>query len=139
MAVREALVSDIEAIHVVRTSVKENRLSNPNRISFNDYDEMLTLKGKGWVFEVNNKIVGFAVADATIGNIWALFILPDFEGQGIGKILFSTMVKWLFSRNIAKLWLTTDPKSRAYDFYTKAGWKDVGMYNNEIRFELEKP
>jgi len=39
-----------------------------------DFEIFLTVKGKGWVCEIKNRIVGFAIADLQDNNIWALFI-----------------------------------------------------------------
>jgi len=31
--------------------------------------------GRGWVVEIEAKIVGFAIANATDGNVWAFFAI----------------------------------------------------------------
>jgi hypothetical protein len=84
---REAEPGDIPGMHEVRTCVKENILSNPDLISYQDYEEMLLKNGKGWICEGDNKIVGFAIADLVNKNIWALFVAPQYEGKGNGKKL----------------------------------------------------
>ena len=43
MIFREALISDIKQMHVVRLAVRENILSNPDLITRKDYEEFLTL------------------------------------------------------------------------------------------------
>ena len=40
--------------------------------------------GKGWVCEIENRIVGFAIVDVVAHNVWALFVQPGFDGIGIG-------------------------------------------------------
>ena len=97
MIFREAQISDIPQIQVVRNSVKENMLSDPALITDKDCEEFLTKRGKGWVCEIENSIVGFAIADLQDDNIWALFLHPDHEGKGIGKALHDTMLNWYFS------------------------------------------
>jgi hypothetical protein len=47
---------------------------------------------------VQSKIVGFALADLLKHNIWALFVLPDFEYWGIGRKWHAIMPAWYFSR-----------------------------------------
>lgn len=79
MTIREAKINDIKQIQIIRNSVKENTLSNPNIVTDKDCEEFITLRGKGWVCEIDNKIVGFAIADLKENNIWALFIDPLFE------------------------------------------------------------
>jgi len=49
MIFREAIVSDIPQIQVVRHAVKENVLSNPALVTDHDCKEFITERGKGWV------------------------------------------------------------------------------------------
>ncbi|KOY86537.1 GCN5 family acetyltransferase [bacterium 336/3] len=137
MHFREATKLDIPQMHVVRYAVKENILSNPALITEADYEAFIITYGKGWVCEINSQIAGFAVVDLLKNNIWALFIHPDYEKQGIGRKLHHTMLDWYFSQTQAFVWLSTENKTRAEAFYRKAGWKEVGSYGtNEIKFEM---
>lgn len=79
MIIREATVNDIPQIQLVRNSVKENMLSNPALVSDEDCRVFLTERGKGWVCEIDGRIVGFSIADLKENNIWALFVHPDAE------------------------------------------------------------
>lgn len=136
MIYREALVTDIQKMHEVRTAVKENRLSDPNRITVHDYMEYMTQRGKGWVCEINNAIVGFAIADLKDNTIWGLFVHPDFEKNGIGKHLHQLMLDWYFQHR-EKVWLGTAPHSRAEQFYQKQGWTPAGLHGTmEVKFEM---
>ncbi len=137
MKIREALVTDIPEIQIIRHYVKENILSDPNLVSDADCVEYITNRGKGWVYEINNLMVGFAIADLQENNIWALFILPEYEKNGIGKKLHDTMLKWYFSQTDKTVWLSTSPNTRAEKFYRNAGWREVGIYGKgEIKFEM---
>lgn len=137
MNYREARLEDIEQLSAIRLAVKENKLSNPNLITFSDYETFLTIRGKGWVGECNESIVGFAIVDLKDNNVWALFIDPAFEGQGIGKQLHQLMLDWYFKQTKHTLWLSTDPQSRAAAFYRKAGWTEAGLYGKgELKFEM---
>ena len=139
MIFREALIADIPQIQVVRHSVKENMLSDPALVTDEDCVEFLTVRGKGWICEIENTIVGFAIADLKEHNIWALFIHPDFEGKGIGKRLHRMMMDWYFSQTDNTVWLGTAPGTRAEEFYKQQGWKNVGTVNNgEVKFEMSK-
>ena len=73
---RRATVADIEGMHKVRMSVNENRLSDPARIGAEDYRALLEGAGRGWVFEIEGAIVGFAIGDHDQRNIWTLFVAP---------------------------------------------------------------
>ena len=137
MKLREANSRDIEQIQIVRNSVKENMLSNPALVSDEDCEEFINVRGKGWVCEIDNRIVGFAIADLKEHNIWALFLHPDFEKKGIGSKLHDTMLDWYFSQTETTVWLGTAPNTRAEQFYRKIGWKEVGMHGKgEIKFEM---
>ncbi|RYY43410.1 MAG: GNAT family N-acetyltransferase [Chitinophagaceae bacterium] len=137
MIIREARVEDIYQIQVVRNAVKENPLSDPALVSDADCEEFMTQRGKGWVCEVENKIVGFSIVDLTDKNIWALFLEPAFEKQGIGRKLHDVMMNWYFDQTNETVWLGTAPGTRAESFYRKAGWVEVGMHGKgEIKFEM---
>ncbi|MNK00607.1 putative acetyltransferase [compost metagenome] len=134
---REATTDDIKQIQVVRNLVKENTLSDPSLVTDEDCRLFLTEKGKGWVYEIENNIVGFSIVDLKDQNVWALFVHPDFEGLGIGKKLHNLMLNWYFSKTEETIWLGTAPGTRAEAFYRKAGWTEVGLHGkNEVKFEM---
>lgn len=138
MIFREAQVTDIEQIQVVRNSVRENMLSDPALVPDKDVEEYMTNRGKGWVCEIDGTIVGFAIADLIENNIWALFIHPDFEAKGIGKKLHQIMMDWYFVQTREKVWLGTAPNSRAEKFYRMQGWIEAGTCGKgEIKFEMD--
>lgn len=137
MQFREAYLTDISPLHKIRMSVKENILSDPAMITTEDYAEFLTTRGKGWVCEMDNNIIGFAIADLKENNIWALFIHPDYEGKGIGRKLHNMMLDWYFEQTHKTIWLGTSPDTRAEKLYRKAGWVATGIRaNGEIHFEM---
>ncbi len=137
MIFREAQTSDIKQIQVVRNSVKENMLSDPALVSDADVQEYITVRGKGWICEIDNYIAGFSITDLKENNIWALFVHPGYEGRGIGKKLHDLMLDWYFLQGKKRVWLSTAPKTRAEAFYRKAGWNEVGTYGKgEIKFEM---
>ena len=87
--------------------------------------------------EVDENIVGFAIADLKENNIWALFVHPEFERKGIGKRLHKEMLDWYFKQTKEKVWLGTEPGTRAEKFYRTSGWKEVGVHGKgEIKFEM---
>jgi len=138
MLLREAHINDIDELSTVRMSVKENVLNNPALVTREDYQNYLTSHGKGWLCETNNEIVGFAIVDTIENNIWALFVKPGFDKMGIGKALHQKMMDWYFTHTDKTVWLGTAPNTRAAEFYTRKGWKEVGMHGNEIKFEMSK-
>jgi len=137
MIFRDAKLEDIPEMRVVRNSVKENALSNPGLVTFHDYENFLTKRGKGWACEIDNRIVGFAIVDMVDHNVWALFVDPGFEARGIGKKLHDSMLDWYFTQTNTTLWLGTAPNTRAEKFYRTNGWREVGVHGKgEVKFEM---
>ncbi len=137
MIFREAIVADIKQIQLVRNAVTENALSNPALVTDEDCLEFIINRGKGWVCEIDNQIVGFAIADLKENNIWALFVHPNYDKRGIGKQLHDLMLNWYFAQTNKTVWLGTAPNTRAESFYRKAGWTEIGTHGkDEIKFEM---
>lgn len=134
---REATTEDIPQMHAVRISVKENALSDPSLIKEKDYEEYIINRGKGWVCEKQNVIVGFAIVSLADNNVWALFVHPQWERKGLARALHKIMLDWYFSKTSKTLWLSTSPNTRAEMFYRTAGWNQNGLQKNgELRFEI---
>ncbi|MEN4762465.1 hypothetical protein ABEG63_19205 [Chryseobacterium sp. C39-AII1] len=49
MTIREAKLSDIPQIQIVRNALKENTLSDPNLVTDKHCEEFLFKRGKSWV------------------------------------------------------------------------------------------
>ncbi|WP_207510741.1 GNAT family N-acetyltransferase [Longitalea luteola] len=137
MNVREALLTDIPQMNEVRLAVKENALTGSGEVTQQDYADHLSAGGKGWVCEMDNRVVGFAIGDLNRHNLWALFVLPEYEEQGVGRELLITLLDWYYSQTRETIWLSTAPDTRAAEFYRSFGFAETGkMPNGEIRFEL---
>ncbi|TNE47895.1 MAG: N-acetyltransferase [Bacteroidetes bacterium] len=137
MKIREAEITDIEQIQAVRNAVKENTLSDPALVTDQDCEDYMTNRGKGWVCVVDDRVVGFSIVDLQDNNIWALFVRPEFEQQGIGRQLHDIMLDWYFEQTQAPVWLGTAPGTRAEVFYRKSGWTEIGTHGKgEIKFEM---
>ena len=135
---RAARASDIRAIHRVRASVNENRLVS-TIITDEHVRTAIEDTGRGWVVEQDGEVVAFAIGNAVTGNIWALFVHADNEGRGYGRQLHDTMVSWLWAAGLDRLWLTTEPGTRAQRFYEAAGWRLIGTTDRgELRYELPR-
>ena len=136
---RQATRADIAAIHAVRMSVRENRLTR-SVISERDYVEHLETVGRGWIIEVADRIVAVVIVNVNDRNIWGLFVHPDFERRGFGRRLLDTAVEWLWAEGLTQLWLTTAPATRAQKFYESAGWINAATTEHgEVRFQLSRP
>ena len=137
---RQALAADIPGIWRVRYAVRENTLA-PGRIGDAEVRAEIEDSGRGWVVEAaDGEILGFAIGNAQSGNIWALFVRPESQGQGHGSALHDVMVDWLWAQGLERLWLTTGPGTRAEAFYKRRGWREVGSIGNgDLRLELRAP
>jgi GNAT superfamily N-acetyltransferase len=133
---RRALAADVPAIQRVRHAVRENRLTSRS-IPDAEVVQHLEVLGRGWVAEVGGEVVGFAIANAADGNLWALFVEPAHERAGIGRRLLEAAVSWCWERGLTRLWLTTEAASRARLFYESAGWEVTAFVaGGQVRMEL---
>lgn len=139
MNFRTAAKADIPQLQQIRNAVRENVLSNPDLVSYQDYEDYLDQKGKGWLCEIGNNIVGFSIVDLSTNNVWALFVDPKFEKTGIGKKLHQLMLDWYFVQTDKEIWLGTAPNTRAAKFYEMQGWQQNGSNGEkEIKFVMTK-
>lgn len=139
MQIRRALARDIPEMHRIRTSVRENELSDPGSVQPHNYESLLDGEGRGWVVETDAGLAGFAIADVSRANVWALFVHPAFEARGAGRMLHDAMLDWLFSQDLDRVWLSTSPGTRAERFYRAAGWQHAGHEaNGEARYEMSR-
>ena len=125
IAVRQAQIADIEPMHRIRLAVTENRLGEPGRIGHSSYIPFVAA-GSAWVAEGQGAITGFAIIDAEERSVWALFVDPAVEGQGVGRALHEWMLAWARRQGFQRLSLTTGRATRAEQFYRSAGWSEVG-------------
>lgn len=139
MVIREAAEGDIKQIQVVRNLVKENPLSDPGLVTDALCKEYLLDRGKGWVCVIRDTVVGFSIVDLKEHNVWALFVRPDYEKQGIGRRLHDVMLNWYFKHTDHRIWLSTGSGTRAEGFYLRAGWEEAGAYGGgEVKFEMTR-
>ena len=138
ITVRPATSADIAAMSRVRISVRENALSDPARITREMYEDHLDRLGRTWVAVRRGSILGFA-SGARDGSIWALFVDPKSEGQGIARALMPPMVEWLFSLGHDRLRLGTEAGTRADRFYGAQGWVRGEMLDEwEVGYTLTR-
>ena len=133
---REAAYNDIPHMTRIRLAVTENVLRDPTRITPQLYADFLEKDGRGWVALVDDEIVAFSYANKIDGSIWALFVDPRFEGQGLGKELLARASGWLFSLGFRRVTLSTGARTRAAQFYTRLGWRPAPSSNDDVIFVI---
>lgn len=136
--IRPATTADVPQIMTIRFAVTENRLSDPNKVTAQMCCDYLDALGRGWVYEEAGSIIGFSYA-AKDGSIWALFVLPEHEGRGVGSRLLGAAVDWLFAEGHPEIRLSTGVNTRAERFYATQGWQR-GEYKDgdEVVFRLRR-
>ena len=129
--VRELLVEDLPEIFSVRVATWHNERGveelESMGITISSVTAMLEVGShRGWLCEVDGRIVGFAMGDKQAGEMWVIAVLQDFEGRGIGRKVLFEVESWLKSCGWEEIWLTTDVDEslRAVGFYRHLGWKD---------------
>ena len=137
ITLRSAIQNDVPEMHTLRTSVKENVLSDSNALGHSDYLPYLGDIGETWVAIANGRLAGFVTLDWHKSSVWALFVSPQFEGNGVGKALMNHMLQSARARQIHALSLTTTSGTRAERFYCSQGWQEMGPApNGEITLQL---
>lgn len=142
ISIRPASATDITAIFAIRTAVKENILSleqlTEMGITPDAVLDMLAQPDCVWVADINGITAGFAMVDSEEGSVFALFVLPEYEGRGLGKQLMDHAEAALFQQH-ALLWLETDSQSRAAEFYQRRGWEAVKQLSGtDKRYEKKR-
>lgn len=136
---RRAVLADIPAMSDIRLSVTENVLSDPARVTIAMYEDYLEADGRGWVAEVDGVIAAFCYAARADGTIWALFVRPGQEGQGLAKRLLALAVEWIFELGHAAARLDTSAHTRADRFYAMQGWRRRPLSEFKVEYTLARP
>ena len=69
------------------------------------------------------KLIGFArvLTDFVYrATVWDVIIHPDYQGQGLGKLIMDKVLKHPKLKKVSYFWLITSDKQK---FYKKLGWK----------------
>ena len=93
--------------------------------------------------KVGGKIVGFVAGDANwfskrerkrVGAIHEIVVLPEYQGQGIGKALMERVLNYFKEKGLdtAELWVG-DENRKAFEFYKRFGFQQNGRYNYWLR------
>lgn len=126
----------------VRISVIENHLSREEMqrigITENVVADLIEKSCCAWVATDNEKIIGFSMILPDEGCLFAAFVLPEYEGRGIGRRLVEIAEKELF-RHHEIAWLETDKQSRAAKFYIQLGWGNkIDINDTDVRLEKHR-
>lgn len=139
--IRIATSSDIDDLFDIRTSVRENYQSREELAALGvtpaSIATMLASSSRAWIAEVDTRPAAFAMADAEQATVFAMFVRPEYEGRGLGRLLMREAENWLFSQGLPEIWLLTgsDARLRAHGFYQRLGWSPVGVHpDGQIKY-----
>lgn len=123
-------------MHRLRSSVRENRLSDPDRVTEDSYLPYVDA-GDVLVAEHGGQLLGFAALDRASSSLWALFVAPEAEGAGAGRALHLHILRRAREAGADTLWLSTARGTRAERFYIAAGWHEAGLTpEGELRLRI---
>jgi GNAT superfamily N-acetyltransferase len=136
LGLRIATPDDVAALFHVRTSVHENHLSEEELsdlgITRDSVSDLLgSGKARGWCVEIDDVIVGFSMARQSERDIFALFVLAEFERRGIGTALIDAAVEWLRIGSSEPIRLDTGRGTKAFAFYIRRGWYEVAPLEDD--------
>jgi GNAT superfamily N-acetyltransferase len=142
LTLRPATVVDVPTLFAIRTGVRENHMNleelalagvTPESV----VDLIRSGSAATWIGLWDGEPAAFAMARADRGDVFALFVLPEMEGRGLGGALLSAAEAWLASRGVGTAWLLTggEPGLKAARFYAAQGWLAKGRQpDGQIRF-----
>lgn len=130
--IRPGQIADLPALTRIRTSVTENHLSAEQMAEIGiTHDSLAADLRDGhlgcWVAVDGDTIVGFSMADRRDGSVFALFVDETHEGKGHGCALLAACERWLRQEGHREARLSTDRNARAFAFYLRRGWRDMGL------------
>lgn len=128
--IRRATLADRPRVTEVRLAVRENKLSAASQAKVDRTADWIFENGTFWVWEEAGAVQGFAVADLRDGTIFGLFIHPDYEGRGIGRVLLPKACEDLRAAGFSAATLTTGSGTRAERFYRTNGWQEIGRQDD---------
>ena len=150
MEIRKATLADARGIARVHV---DSWLATYKGIVPDTYLDQLTYDAREQLWDKNLKadnnyvaekkdgeIIGFATGgiertgkyDRLEGELYAIYILPEYKGQGIGSLLMGSLVNDLKEKGINSLlvWVLEDNRSRG--FYEKMGGQAVARKTIKI-------
>ncbi len=80
-----------------------------------------------WIIKENKKVIAFCTAEKKIENnkIGAIYVLPDYQGQGLGTALILKAMEWLGNKKEIFLDVVVY-NLKAKHFYCKFGFQEIG-------------
>jgi GNAT superfamily N-acetyltransferase len=133
LELRPAIASDAKECVHLRGRTRENAVSEERLrelgISAESWGADIASGAlPGFVCRADGRLAGYCFGDARTGEVVVLALLPEFEGQGLGRRLLGLVVQHLRDLGHRRLFLgcSSDPAVRSYGFYRHLGWRATG-------------
>lgn len=130
--IRPAEVDDVDAMTDV--SVRAKQSNGYDDVFMDACRDELTItvahlcQGEYWVACDDDQIIGCASLcadkDQRSGEVHSFFIDPDYQGRGIGQLMWAQLLNRAHAYNMTEVCLDADPN--AVLFYEAMGFKVVG-------------
>ncbi len=132
MNIREAQPQDIPEIIKWAKKAEELQTYAGDHLGESFYEKIIK-EGVSLVIELEDKMAGFLIAELDSGLDFAyltqLFVVPDQQGQGIGKMLIEAYLDKCKEAGVAKVYLfVQENNEKAIEFYNKQGFKKGKPY-----------
>lgn len=142
--IRLATLADIDTLFAIRTAVVQNHLSHEQMADLGITPQALADSVREapcvWLAEVEGRPAAFSMVNFADGEVFAMFVLPVYEGRGLGRQLMAVAETALFEHH-QTLYLITDGRDeiRANGFYQRLGWTKVGrVEGDDVRYEKSR-
>ena len=123
---------------IVPDEILNNLYLNEEERALNSYNSFDEKENHQYVLEVNNNIVGFVnvglskdLSYEKCGEIYAIYVLNKYKGNGFGKELIDVGIKELKAMNFDKMLIGCLDGNPSNDFYKHIG----GKYIKQRMFE----
>ena len=131
---RPAAAADVAACIVLRGLTRENAVSAQTLARYGITEaswsqDVRTGRATGELAENEGRLAGYCFGDTGTGEIVVLALLPEFEGEGMGRALLSRVMRRLQALGHERLFLgcSSDPRHRSHGFYRHLGWRPTGQ------------
>lgn len=131
--IRNARPADIADCVRLRGMTRENAVSAERLAALGITVDSWALKVKtgeliGYVSLRGAQMFGYCFGNTKTGEVVVLALLPQAEGQGLGRALLTRVVTSLRELGHDRLFLgcARDPATRSHGFYRHLGWTPTG-------------
>ncbi|WLR42417.1 GNAT family N-acetyltransferase [Bacillus carboniphilus] len=117
---------------MIPTHIQENFLKN----AYNDKSMIQRMERSHlYIAEIDQKIIGFAnfspVKEKGVVELFAIYLLPDFQGLGVGTALLDEGIKRL--NGVKKIYINVEKDNqKGKNFYLSKGFKLVEEFDDPI-------